>query len=158
MVELRNGARLHFQSKPKQPRSETWWATLCSSSSKISSRNWLRARMTKSWLTDFGGWNLESLGWVWCWLPRKTWGSFIGISRIWSEVYLVKGGHNLLTVVVIPIKLRYRVTIPLVQNLPLTWKEKFRLGLTWPGQSKAGGFEQVELSPCTYTSDRILTG
>ena len=32
---------------------------------------------------------------------------------------------------------RYRVTIPLVQNLPLTSKEEFRFGLARPGQTKA---------------------
>ena len=31
----------------------------------------------------------------------------------------------------------YRVTIQLVQNLPLTSKQKFRFGLPWPGQAKA---------------------
>ena len=29
----------------------------------------------------------------------------------------------------------YRVTIQLVQNLPLTSKKKFCFGLSWPGQS-----------------------
>ena len=28
----------------------------------------------------------------------------------------------------------YRMTIPLVQNLPLSSKQKFRFGLSWPGQ------------------------
>ena len=52
----------------------------------------------------------------------------------------------------------YRVTNPLVQNLPLTSKQKFRFGQpvqAWPGQNgtfvlkSMGGFEQMELSPCT---------
>ena len=47
----------------------------------------------------------------------------------------------------------YRVTIPLVQNLPLTSKQKFRFCLAWPGQNgtfvlkSRGGFEQVEWLP-----------
>ena len=50
----------------------------------------------------------------------------------------------------------YRVTIPLVQNLLLTSKQKFRFGLARTGQSgtfvlkSTGGFEQVEWSPCSY--------
>ena len=31
----------------------------------------------------------------------------------------------------------YRVTHPVVQNLPLTSKQKFRLDLAWSGQAKA---------------------
>ena len=55
---------------------------------------------------------------------------------------------------------QYRVTITLVQNLPLTSKQKFCSCLARPGQARpgqsgtfvlkaTGGFEQVELSPCT---------
>ena len=32
--------------------------------------------------------------------------------------------------------LLYRVTIPPVQNLPLTSKQKFRFGLVWPGLAR----------------------
>ena len=56
-------------------------------------------------------------------------------------------------------KSKYRVTIQLVQNLPLTSKQKFRVawhGLAWPGQSgtfvlaSMGGFAQAEWSPCKH--------
>ena len=49
----------------------------------------------------------------------------------------------------------YRVTIQLVQTLPLISKPKFRFGLASPGQSGTyvlktpGGFAQAEWSPCT---------
>ena len=36
------------------------------------------------------------------------------------------------------ILLQYRVTEQLVQNLPLTSKQKFLFGLAWPGRAKVG--------------------
>ena len=51
--------------------------------------------------------------------------------RFCDYLYLVHHVH-----IVTKNQIQYRVTIPLVQNLPLTSEQKFRLGLSWPGQVK----------------------
>ena len=57
---------------------------------------------------------------------------FVGVKRhnFESEIDKKEGeGH-----VHVRMEMDYRVTIPLVQNLPLTSKQKFRFGLAMPGQ------------------------
>ena len=60
----------------------------------------------------------------------------------------------------------YRVTHLVVQNLPLTSKQKFHFGLAWPGHARpgqnrtyvlksTGGFAQRDVSPCTVSETQL---